>query len=67
MSASRWKYSGVCPALWGVIRTFENVLITPHNAGHTPEYFQRLADIVAEAVDTAEESGEWSELSNQVV
>jgi len=47
--------------------TFENVLITPHNAGHTPEYFQRLADIVADAVDTAEESGEWSELSNQVV
>ena len=47
--------------------TFENVLITPHNAGHTPEYFQRLADIVAEAVDTAEEAGEWSELPNQVV
>ena len=47
--------------------TFENVLITPHNAGHTPEYFRRLADIVADAVDTAEESGEWSELPNQVV
>ena len=47
--------------------TFENVLITPHNAGHTPKYFQRLADIVAEAVDTAEERGEWTELPNQVV
>jgi len=47
--------------------TFENVLITPHNAGHTPEYFQRLADIVADAVDTADESGEWTDLPNQVV
>ena len=27
--------------------TFENVQITPHNAGHTPEYYERLADIVA--------------------
>ncbi len=32
--------------LWG----FENVLITPHNAGHTPKYYDRLADIVAENV-----------------
>ncbi|WP_415382748.1 D-2-hydroxyacid dehydrogenase [Halosimplex sp. TS25] len=47
--------------------TFENVLVTPHNAGHTPEYFQRLADIVADAVATAEESGEWEGLPNQVV
>ncbi|ELZ07115.1 D-isomer specific 2-hydroxyacid dehydrogenase NAD-binding protein [Natrinema thermotolerans DSM 11552] len=30
--------------------TFENVRITPHNAGHTPEYYERLADIVAENV-----------------
>jgi len=49
--------------LWG----FENVLITPHNAGHTPEYFERLADIVADAVHAAEESGEWADLPNQVV
>jgi len=47
--------------------TFENVLITPHNAGHTPEYFERLADIVAEAVETAADSGAWKELPNQVV
>ena len=47
--------------------TFENVLITPHNAGHTPKYFERLADIVAEAVHTAEETGEWEGLPNQVV
>jgi phosphoglycerate dehydrogenase-like enzyme len=30
--------------------TFENVLLTPHNAGHTPEHWPRLADIVAENV-----------------
>ena len=33
--------------LWG----FGNVLITPHNAGHTPRYYERLADIVAGNVD----------------
>lgn len=27
--------------------TFENVLLTPHNAGHTPEHWDRLADILA--------------------
>ena len=47
--------------------TFENVLVTPHNAGHTPEYFERLADIVADAVATADERGEWTDLPNQVV
>ena len=30
-------------ALWN----FENVLLTPHNAGHTPEHWNRLADILA--------------------
>ena len=48
--------------LWG----FENVLLTPHNAGHTPEYYDRLADIVAENVRQAEERGEWDGLENQV-
>jgi len=30
---------------------FDNVLVTPHNAGHTPAYYERLADIVAENVE----------------
>ena len=30
---------------------FDNVLVTPHNAGHTPNYYERLADILAENVD----------------
>ena len=46
--------------LWNV----GNVLITPHNAGHTPEYYQRLADIVAENVRRLD-AGE-TELVNQV-
>lgn len=45
--------------LWG----FENVTITPHNAGHTPKYFERLADIVAENYRRLE-NGE--ELENRV-
>ncbi len=31
--------------------TFENVRITPHNAGQTPAYYERLADIVARNVE----------------
>ncbi|QZA87925.1 D-2-hydroxyacid dehydrogenase [Salinarchaeum sp. IM2453] len=27
--------------------TFDNVRITPHNSGYTPQYYDRLADIVA--------------------
>lgn len=30
---------------------FENVTITPHNAGHSPEHWQRLADIVARNIE----------------
>ncbi|MDS0295937.1 D-2-hydroxyacid dehydrogenase [Halogeometricum luteum] len=45
---------------------FENVLLTPHVSGHTPHYFTRLADILAENVDRAAETGEWDDLKNQV-
>mgnify|MGYP006275901397 CR=1 FL=1 len=30
---------------------FDNVLVTPHNAGHTPNYYERLADVLAENVE----------------
>jgi len=33
--------------LWGL----DDVVVTPHTAGATPKYFDRLADIVAENVD----------------
>jgi len=47
--------------------TFDNVLVTPHNAGHTPEYWDRTADIVAENVRRAAETGAYDGLRNQVV
>jgi phosphoglycerate dehydrogenase-like enzyme len=46
---------------------FDDVLITPHNAGHTPNYYDRLADILAENVERAEETGSFEGLKNQVV
>ncbi|MFC6768165.1 D-2-hydroxyacid dehydrogenase [Natrinema soli] len=46
--------------------TFENVQITPHNAGHTPQYYERLADIVAENVARIDDDGDDAGLENQV-
>ncbi|QSW98893.1 D-2-hydroxyacid dehydrogenase [Haloterrigena alkaliphila] len=46
--------------------TFENVQITPHNAGHTPEYYERLADIVAENARRFADDPD-AELENQVL
>ncbi|WP_276279000.1 D-2-hydroxyacid dehydrogenase [Halorussus caseinilyticus] len=43
---------------------FENCLITPHCSGHTPEYYSRLADIVAENVRRLDDG---EELENQVI
>ena len=37
--------------LWG----FDDVVVTPHTAGATPEYYERLADIVAENVRRLED------------
>ena len=48
--------------LWGL----SNVLITPHNAGHTPQYYSRLADVVAEILRTVDETGRYEGLRNQV-
>ncbi|SEQ06509.1 D-2-hydroxyacid dehydrogenase [Natrinema salaciae] len=49
--------------LWG----FENVQITPHNAGHTPKYYDRLADIVAENRRRFDESDAVTDFENQVL
>ncbi|MFW5934643.1 MAG: D-2-hydroxyacid dehydrogenase [Halolamina sp.] len=46
--------------LWG----FDNVRITPHNAGHSPAYFERLSDIVAGNYEALENGGE---IENRVV
>jgi len=48
--------------LWG----FENVFLTPHVAGHTPEYWERCADILVENLDRVAETGEYEGLRNQV-
>jgi phosphoglycerate dehydrogenase-like enzyme len=46
--------------------TFENVLLTPHVAGDTPDYWARVADIVAENVGRLETEGEDADLVNEV-
>ncbi|WP_179747376.1 D-2-hydroxyacid dehydrogenase [Natronoarchaeum philippinense] len=43
-----------------------NVQITPHNAGYTPNYYERLADIVAGNVRQIDETGEYDDLENEV-
>ncbi|ELZ22279.1 phosphoglycerate dehydrogenase-like oxidoreductase [Halosimplex carlsbadense 2-9-1] len=45
---------------------FDNVRITPHNAGSTPKYWERLADILVENVERIED-GRTDDLRNQVV
>ena len=47
--------------------SFGNVQITPHNAGNTPKYYDRLADILAANLRRIEETGEAEGLENQVV
>ncbi|MFB6132562.1 MAG: D-2-hydroxyacid dehydrogenase [Halanaeroarchaeum sp.] len=49
--------------LWG----FDNVLLTPHNAGHTPRYLHRLADILAGNLERVEKTGTYDDLENQVI
>jgi phosphoglycerate dehydrogenase-like enzyme len=44
--------------------TLENCLITPHTGGHTPEHWNRLADVVAENVARLDEG---DELVNQIL
>jgi phosphoglycerate dehydrogenase-like enzyme len=43
---------------------FDNVRITPHNAGHTPKYFDRLTEIVAGNYEAVQAGGE---IENRVV
>jgi phosphoglycerate dehydrogenase-like enzyme len=48
--------------LWGM----GNVVVTPHNSGHTDEYYSRLAEIVAENVRRIEGTGSDDSLRNRV-
>jgi len=44
--------------------SFENVLLTPHNAGHTPRYWERRAEILAANLDRR---ARGEKLQNRVV
>jgi len=46
--------------------TFGNVRITPHMAGHTPRYWERVAEILAGNVEQVRETGAYEGLENQV-
>ncbi|WP_114576363.1 D-2-hydroxyacid dehydrogenase [Saliphagus sp. LR7] len=48
--------------LWGL----SNVYITPHNSGHTPHYWERVAEILVRNLEHVEETGEYDDLENQV-
>lgn len=47
--------------------TFENVAITPHNAGSSANHWRRLAELLAENLARAESHDGFTELRNQVV
>ena len=46
--------------------SFGNVTITPHNAGHSPQHWARLADIVARNVELLDAGTDIDELKNLV-
>ena len=46
---------------------FENVLITPHNAGNAPSHWDRIADLLAQNVEQIEETGDYGSLENLVL
>jgi phosphoglycerate dehydrogenase-like enzyme len=48
--------------LWG----FDEVLITPHNAGDTPHYYRRRAEILARNLARVAETGAYEGLENQI-
>ncbi|MFB6280603.1 MAG: D-2-hydroxyacid dehydrogenase [Haloferacaceae archaeon] len=47
--------------------TFEDALVTPHNAGETPEYYRRAAEILARNLRRVAETGRYEDLENQVI
>ena len=46
--------------------TLDNVRLTPHSAGHTPRYYERVADILARNLRRVDETGAYEGLENQV-
>jgi len=48
--------------LWNL----NNAYITPHNSGHTPHYWTRLAELLVRNLDRVDEDGRYEGLENQV-
>jgi phosphoglycerate dehydrogenase-like enzyme len=46
--------------------TLDNVQITSHVAGHTPKYYERIADILAGNLAQIDDTGSYEDLENQV-
>jgi phosphoglycerate dehydrogenase-like enzyme len=46
--------------------TVDNVRITSHVAGHTPKYYERVADILAGNLAQIDDTGSYEDLENQV-
>ncbi len=46
--------------------TLDNVRITSHVAGHTPKYYERVADILAGNLAQVDDTGSYEDLENQV-
>ena len=44
----------------------QNCLVTPHNAGHAPALFERMADLVGRNVEKVADTGVYEDLENQV-
>lgn len=44
-----------------------NIYITPHTAGHTPYYWDRVANTLLRNIDQIDETGSYNDLENQVV
>jgi len=42
----------------------DNCLITPHNAGYTPRYWDRMADIIADNIDRLDTDERLRNLAN---
>lgn len=47
--------------------TLSNVLITPHNSGDTPQYYERVADILAENLTRLADEDTTAELQNRAL
>lgn len=47
--------------------TLDNVYLTPHVSGHTPEYFERCADILEQNLMHLEGGGSTEEVRNRVI